>query len=129
LENSGIRESNVNENERLTDACMFVCGLGSLFLDGYKRDLVQGEYRTGHRLGYLTDSEYDFAARYVRDLRSNNSLRLLTSDDQRKRKLVARISDKNARERLIQNARARYPNKTDTEIYDLVLASYERDRR
>jgi hypothetical protein len=129
LENSGIRESNVDENEKLTDSCMFVCGLGLLFHDGYKREVAHPEYRTGHRLGYLTDSEYDFAARYVRELRSDNSLRLLTSAEQLERKLVGRISDKQARERLIRYAKARYPEKTDTEIYDLVITNYERDHR
>jgi hypothetical protein len=128
LENSGIRESNVDENERLTDACMFVCGLGSLFLDGYKRDVARVENRTGHRLGYLTDAEYNFAARYVRDLRSNNPLGLLTAADHLKRKLVARIPDNDVRERLVRNAQVRYPEKTDPEIYELVLDGYEHDR-
>jgi hypothetical protein len=82
LENSGIREPNVDENEKLTDACMFVCGLGLLFLDGYKREDAHKEYRNGHRLGYLTDSEYNFAARYVRELRSTilcDSLRVVNN--------------------------------------------------
>src|SRR5260370_41339079 len=55
LENSGIRERDYEQNERLTDLCMFVCGLGELFLDGYKREGTHNEYTLGHRLGYLTD--------------------------------------------------------------------------
>jgi hypothetical protein len=98
-------------------------------LDGYTRREANAEYRAGHRLGYLTDAEYDFAARYVLTLRSNNSLGLLTDADHLKRKLVARISDKQACERLILNARRLNPNKTENEIYDLVLTQYERDRR
>ncbi len=129
LGNSGIRESNVDENERLTDAFMFVSGLGSLFMDGYTRRTTNTEYRSGHRLGYLTDAEYDFAARYVETLRSDNSLGLLTNADHLKRKLIARIADKQACERLISNARRLYPNRSETEIYDLVLTQYERDRR
>lgn len=99
LNNSGIRESNVDENEKLTDACMFVCGLSLLFLEGYKRAAT--EHGTGHRLGYLTDPEYEFASRYVLQLRRNNSLRLMTNADKSQRRLVARIPDKEARERLV----------------------------
>jgi len=85
--------------------CLYVDS-GRFFLSGYKNDVAM-EYRTGHQLGYLTDSEYDFAARYVLERRSNNSLRLLTAADQLKRKLVARIPENSVRERLILNARAR----------------------
>jgi hypothetical protein len=38
------------------------------------------------------------------------------------RKLVGRITDKYARQRLIQYTKAKYPEKTDTEIYELVIA-------
>lgn len=129
LANSGIRENDFNENEKLTDACMFVCGLGQLFLDGYKREVAHGEYRTGHRLGYLTDAEYNFAARYTRELRSNNSLSLLTGEERLRGRLVARITDKQARERLIKHAKVRHPEKNDAEIYEVVIASFERDHR
>ncbi|MFS8086815.1 MAG: hypothetical protein ACMG6H_14370, partial [Acidobacteriota bacterium] len=78
LENSGIREEDHEQNERLTDLCMFVCGLGDLFLGGYKRESIHNEYRPGHRLGYLTDAEYGFASKYVLELRTNNSLQLPT---------------------------------------------------
>jgi len=129
LANSGIREADFNENERLTDACMFVCGLGRLFLDGYRSEVVNGEYRSGHRLGYLTDAEYNFAARYTRDLRSNNSLRLLTGAEQLRDRVASRITDKYARERLIKHAKAKYPEKSDAEIYEFVIDSFERDQR
>jgi hypothetical protein len=52
LENSGIRKSDVNLNERYTDLCMFICGFGEIFLAGYRRDAAQQDYRPGHRLGY-----------------------------------------------------------------------------
>jgi hypothetical protein len=129
LANSGIREADFNENERLTDACIFVCGLGRLFLDGYKSEVANGEYRAGHRLGYLTDAEYNFASRYTRDLRSNNSLRLLTPAEQLRDRVASRITDKYARERLIQHAKAKYPEKSDAEIYEFVIDSFERDQR
>jgi hypothetical protein len=54
LENSGIRKSDRELNERHTDLCMFVCGFGSIFLAGYKREMAQYESPPGHRLGYLT---------------------------------------------------------------------------
>lgn len=75
LEANGIRKKPTLANERITDTAMFVFGLGDLFLAGYK---VPGttEYRTGHRLGYLLDTEYNFADQYVRELRtSENFLR------------------------------------------------------
>jgi len=127
LENSGIRESSVDENEKLTDACMFVCGLSLLFLEGYQRAAT--EHGTAHRLGYLTDHEYEFASRYVLQLRHDDSLVLATNADRLQRRLVARIPDKNVRERLIGFAQAKYPLKTDNEICELVIADYERDRR
>jgi len=70
LNNSGIRKSDTEQNERYTDLCMFVCGFGQIFLAGYKRETAQSEYRRGHRLGYLTDAEYEFAQQYVTQLRS-----------------------------------------------------------
>ena len=66
---NGIRQSPTLENERLTDTAMFVFGLGEIFLSGYQRS--PREYRTGHRLGYLTDGEYRFLRQYVPHLRSS----------------------------------------------------------
>ena len=65
---NGIREKMREENERLTDIAMFVFGLGKVFLTGYKAD-AGVEYRVGHRLGYLTDGEYQFTDAYVTELR------------------------------------------------------------
>lgn len=129
LSNSGIRESDLTENERLTDLCMFVCGLGKLFLEGYKRESAQGEYRAGHRLGYLMDAEYNFAAEYILELRSNNSLQLLTKAEELKQRLASRVNDSYTRERLIKHAKARYPEKSDVEIYELVIEQFEREHR
>ena len=66
---NGIRRSPDIENEYLTDTAMFAFGLGQIFLAGYKRSAT--EYRAGHRLGYLTDSEYCFLVRYVNQLRNS----------------------------------------------------------
>jgi hypothetical protein len=59
------------ENERLTDAAVFVFGLGDIFLAGYQRE--PGEYRPGHKLGYLSASEYEYLSGYVSRLRSSEA--------------------------------------------------------
>lgn len=128
LSNSGIRESESTENERLTDACMFVCGLGKLFLEGYKRQSAQGEYRAGHRLGYLTDAEYKFVAGYVLELRSGDFLQLMTRAEEVRQRLAGRVSDTSTRERLIGHAKAKHPGKSEVEIYELVIEQLERER-
>jgi hypothetical protein len=129
LESSGIRDTDYEQNERLTDLCMFVCGLGEIFLDGYKRESAKNEYRKGHRLGYLTDSEYEFAARYVQELRSNNYLQLPTKTEELERKFAVRVNDLQTRIRLIKHARAMYPARSDLQLYELVIEQLERDRR
>lgn len=128
LENSGIREKDSDQNERLTDLCMFVCGLGKLFLDGYKRESIRNEYRPGHRLGYLTDAEYGFASKYVLELRSNNSLQLPTRFEEIRQRFAVRVNDAPTRDRLINHARTRYPGKTDMELYEILLEQFERGR-
>ena len=45
----GIKEEDTLQNERLTDVCVFVCGLGSIYL----RDVRQGPER-----GYYDRNEY-----------------------------------------------------------------------
>lgn len=76
LASAEIEEADRHPNERLTDLCMFICGLGKVYLAGYKPGLGQPEYRRGHRLGYLTDEESQFADRYVLELRRPNALGL-----------------------------------------------------
>jgi len=68
LEANGIREQPTLENERMTDAAIFVFGLGDVFLAGYHKSPSR-QYRAGHRLGYLTDDEYRFARQHVDWLR------------------------------------------------------------
>jgi hypothetical protein len=70
LEANGIREQSTLENERLTDAAIFVFGLGDIFLAGYRRS-PNTQYRIGHRLGYLRDDEYGFVNKYVAWLRGS----------------------------------------------------------
>jgi hypothetical protein len=129
LESSGIRAQDYEQNERMTDLYMFVCGLGKLFLDGYKRESTHNDYRNGHRLGYLTDVEYEFAAEYILELRSNNYLQLPTESEEMERKFAVRVNDLQTRNRLIAHARAKYPDKNDLQVYQLAIEQLERDRR
>ena len=77
---NGIRQAPTLQNERLTDVAMFAFGLGEIFLDGYRASAT--EYRPGHRLGYLSDSEYQFLRGYVLHLRSSEDfLRAAKLDD------------------------------------------------
>ena len=61
-----IRDAPTQENERLTDVAMFVFGFGAIFRAGYRR--APSHNRTGHRVGYLSDAEYDFVEQYVASL-------------------------------------------------------------
>jgi hypothetical protein len=127
LNANGIREKSVIENERLTDIAMFVFGLGSVFLKGYKAAPIN-EYRAGHRLGYLTDDEYYYAIGRIDALWKSGNLQK-TSVQELETLLKASILDAKARDRLIKNAQQKYPNMTQSEIIQYVLDTYIRDRR
>lgn len=129
LENSGIRKSDVNLNERYTDLCMFVCGFGEIFLAGYRRDAAQQDYRPGHRLGYLTDVEYQFAQRYVIQLRELDRVSPPKELDTLKKRLLALLySDQGSLSRNIELERRRSPHKSDVELYQDAIDRLERDR-
>ena len=85
------------------------------------------EYRTGS--GRLFDR---FRVRFRRALRPRAAFKQLVATSycggSIEGKLVARIPENSVRERLILNARARYPDKTETELYELVLTNFEHDR-
>src|SRR5260221_14549671 len=70
---NGIREPTTRANERLTDVAMFVFGLGDIFLAGY-RTKPGVVYRSGHRLGYLNDAEYEHIRVHVTELRRTGHL-------------------------------------------------------
>jgi len=129
LENSGIRKSDVNLNERYTDLCMFVCGFGEIFLAGYRRDAAQQDYRPGHRLGYLTDAEYQFAQRYVMQLRQSGEISPPKELDSLKRRLLTLLyDDEKSCSRNIELERRRSPHKSDVELYRDAIDRLERDR-
>ncbi|MEQ8996986.1 MAG: hypothetical protein RID53_10860 [Coleofasciculus sp. B1-GNL1-01] len=128
LENSGIRKNDFTLNERYTDLCMFVCGFGQIFLAGYKEDLAQREYRPGHRLGYLTDAEYESAQHYVMQLRQSGELAPPSELDTLKKQLAQLVYDKETCKRIIKAARRKYPHKPELELYRDAIERLERDR-
>ena len=129
LENSGIRHSNFELNERYTDLCMFICGFGEIFLAGYKQESARYEYRLGHRLGYLSDAEYQFASQYVKSLRQSDTLEPPDELEALKTRLGSLLyGDSNAQIRLIQAERRRSPHKSEEELYQDAIDRLERDR-
>ena len=124
---SGIREPTTSENERLTDAAMFVLGLGDIFMTGYQRKAVY-EYRTGHRLGYLSDAEYRFVDEYVRVRRSTPE-RFRSAFEELERRFRAILPDKSVRQRLILAQQKKYPNKSLNELMEVVINEIARDNR
>jgi hypothetical protein len=129
LESAEIREADRDQNERLTDLCVFVCGLGKLYLEGYRTRAAPTEYRRGHRLGYLTDEEYQFAHSYVLEVRHRNTLRLPGEVEALQQRLAQILPDSRVRGRLLEHARLKHPAKSDMWIYQLVIEQLLRDRR
>ena len=127
LENAGIRYADVAINERYTDLCMFICGFGPLFLAGYKRDFAQQDDRPGHRLGYLSDEEYQYADRYVVELRQVYQLKLQSELEIQKRRLRERLQGNDVTlNRLIEYERRRSPYKSEIELYQDAIDRLER---
>ena len=129
LGSAEIQEGDRYQNERLTDLCMFVCGLGQVYLAGYKTGPGHPEYRRGHRLGYLTDEEYQFAARHVLELRRTNALGLPSQVETLHRRLAHFLRDAHVRDRLLAQARRKHPAQDEAWIYALVIDQLLRDRR
>jgi DnaJ-class molecular chaperone len=128
LEHRGIRQPNVQLNERDTDLCMFVCGFGDVFLAGYKRSSARNEYRPGHRLGYLTDAEYEFANRYTSELRATYRQNLQSELDVLKERLLRKAQgDLDRVRRLIEYERQRDRSLSELELYRDAIARFDRD--
>jgi hypothetical protein len=129
LENSGIRKKDVYLNERYTDLCMFICGFGEIFLAGYRRDAAQQDYRPGHRLGYLTDAEYQFAQQYVMRLRQSNEISPPQELETLKKRLHTLLNgDSKCCSRCIEFERRKSPHKTEVELYRDAIDRLEHDR-
>jgi hypothetical protein len=129
LESAEIREPDRYQNERLTDLCVFVCGLGKMYLEGYRARAAPIEYGHGHRLGYLTDEEYQFAHSYVLEVRHHNTLGLPGEVEALQQRLAHLLPDARVRDRLLEHARLKHLAKTDVWIYQLVIEQLLRDRR
>jgi hypothetical protein len=129
LESAEISEADRYQNERLTDLCVFVCGLGKMYLEGYRTRASPTEYRRGHRLGYLTDEEYQFTHSYVLEVRHHNTLGPPGEVEALQQRLAHILPDSRVRDRLLAHARLKHPAKTDVWIYQLVIEQLLRDRR
>lgn len=125
---SGMREEETESNEKLTDLCMFVLGLGNIYLEGYRSATVKGEYRIGHRLGYLKDNEYRFAQSYVWGLRSDADSAAESGIRALRTKILARVGDERVVDRLIESEWRRTPNKSQLEVYQSAYESLDRGR-
>jgi hypothetical protein len=130
LDNSGIGRKEVTMNERLTDLCMFVCGFGRVYLAGYKRDSAPTDARSGHQLGYLTDTEYAFSQQFVIDMRQTRKQSLSTVSDVLKGKLLSLAqNDRACADRLIEYERRRSPSKSEASLYEDAIERLVRDQR
>ncbi|CAN5261430.1 hypothetical protein BH20ACI2_BH20ACI2_25070 [soil metagenome] len=125
---SGMREEDTESNEKLTDLCMFVLGLGNIYLEGYRSETVKREYRVGHRLRYLKDNEYSFAQKYVWHLHSEADSNSESKITALRMKIVARVGDERVVDRLIDSERRRAPDKSNLELYQSAYESLDRGR-
>jgi hypothetical protein len=113
--------------ERLTDAAMFVFGLGDLFLAGYRKE-QSPEYRSGHRLGYLSDAEYQYAAAYVARLRLFPD-QFISREQEIEVLLRSAVHDPARRARLIAGYRRKFHSSTATEVAQWIIADITKDNR
>ena len=61
LDHNGLRKDNTNENEKLTDLFIFVCGQGLVHLQGILDITSENGQTIEHRLGYLSLEEMAYA--------------------------------------------------------------------
>jgi hypothetical protein len=124
---NGIRMADRADNERLTDVAMFVLGMGGIFLNGFRSKNV-GPYRRGHRMGYLTDKEYNFLSGEVIRLRTTGELQLQSETELRGRLLNRLSGNKPMLERYLAHARRRFPTKSESERIQALLDDFDRGR-
>lgn len=127
LGSAGIKERESTENERLTDVAMFVFGLGDIFLAGYERRPV-GDYRPGHRLGYLAADEYAYVRDRVEEAWARGDL-MSTAVADLQTLFKAAIPDASVRQRLLSHAQSKAPTASEAELIASVLDEYRRDQR
>jgi hypothetical protein len=81
---------------------------------------LSGAAKTGSRLG---SQVVPLKSPEVQQIRSRTGIENLRRD------LAARIPDSRARLRLVEFASFRYPEKSEAEVYEIVIEQYEKDRR
>jgi hypothetical protein len=124
---NGIRVPERADNERMTDVAMFVFGMGGIFLNGFKSKGAPSN-RRGHRMGYLTDNEYQFLSREVIRLRTTGELQL-QSDSELRGKLLNRLNgNRPALKRYLSHARQRFPTMSEQERIQALLDDFDRGR-
>ena len=124
---NGIRLRDRQDNERFTDTAMFVFGIGNIFLNGYRTGNTQRN-RPGHRLGYLTDAEYQFVAREVSRLYKTGELQPGKQQELLKRLRNRLGGDDRKLERYLAHARMRFPTMTDADRIQALLDDFDRGR-
>jgi hypothetical protein len=77
---------------------------------------------------YLNDAEYEDIRDYVAELRRTGHLQPTKAAGLELR-LKSAIPDARVRKRLLDGAHAKDPTRSASELVELVLESYERDRR
>lgn len=127
LETSGIRETDTAENERMTDICMFVLGFGPLFLQGYKRELAQTSFRSGYRVGYLSDSDYRELNAFVLKLREKGNLRLSSREEELTAKIINRLHGNQSQfERYLRYWEQKHPDMSHIDRLEGILYDLQR---
>ncbi len=133
-------------NERQTDLLMFVCGYGELARKGYEVSRQLGSTYVRSHLGYLTPEEHEFAFEWVIAARVANGLDgmeealprfpatagdfiIENAEITAECLLKQRIHDAGARNRLITFYRNKYPYLGLSDLVDMIIDDYERDRR
>ena len=107
----------------------FEVPFGQIFLAGYKREPAQNQYRPGHRLGYLTDAEYQFVDQYVVKLRESHQGNLQSELDTNRRLLMQLVhGDKSTLRRLVEYERRRSPNMPEEILYKNAIDRIQRER-
>jgi hypothetical protein len=95
---------------------MFVLGLGNIFLNGFKSKNV-GFREHGHRMGYLTDEEYNFLSGEAIRLRTTGELQFQTETELRGRLLNRLSGNKQMLERYLAHARQRFQRGQNRSVF------------
>jgi hypothetical protein len=103
---------------------------GKVFKSGYQRQPAQNEYRPGHRLGYLTDAEYEFADRYVQQIRKSHPLKLTSELSTLQQQLLQLTrNDRDLSHRLIEYERSKNPSKSEVSLHKDAIDRLRHDCR